>query len=169
MSLYSIDSTINQLLTNGFNEECIDTDTGEILEDKAKELLDKLNLDRHTKIENIALFIKNLNAEVTDIKSEESALKDRRTKKENKVKYLSSLIANSLINANEKSFETSKVALSFKKSEAVSIINLSLVPKKYIKTKTEESADKTAIKKAIKDGKVIDGVLLEEKQNLQIK
>lgn len=62
--------------------------------------------------------------------------------------------------------------ISFRKSERVKIndeINLTGIPDKFIKVKMTKSADKTAIKEALKAGEVIDGASLEEVNNIQIK
>jgi len=48
-------------------------------------------------------------------------------------------------------------------------IYLILIPKEFTTTKIEISPDKTAIKKAIKEGKIVPGAVLLQKQNLQIK
>ena len=59
--------------------------------------------------------------------------------------------------------------LSYRKSESVNITDIDSVPKEYIKIKTEVSADKTNIKKAIKTGQYIDGAELVTNINMQIK
>lgn len=65
-------------------------------------------------------------------------------------------------------FTTSKVDVSFKKSVTTEIIDLAEIPEQYIKTKIERSADKEAIKNAIKSGEVIKGAKLVKKNNIQI-
>ena len=56
MNLYQINEEI---------EKCIDTETGEILD---LEALDKLAMERDTKIENLACWYKNLNCSFTHIR-----------------------------------------------------------------------------------------------------
>lgn len=58
---------------------------------------------------------------------------------------------------------------SFRKSTATEIDDESQIPQEYIKQTITESIDKTAIKKAIQDGKEIPGAKLITRQNLQIK
>ncbi len=58
---------------------------------------------------------------------------------------------------------------SLRKSEAVSVDDMALLPKDFIKTKIEESADKTAIKQAIKSGQDVPGATIEARMNVQIK
>ena len=72
MNLYQIDAEILKV---------IDFETGEVLdEDK----LEELQMSKNEKIENILLYIKNLNADAEIIKAEEKALAERRKAKENK-------------------------------------------------------------------------------------
>ena len=77
MNLYEIDEEIRVLLDQGFNELCIDPETGEILEEKAQELLNGLQEQKTAKVENIALYIKNMNSEADAIKREEQRLAER--------------------------------------------------------------------------------------------
>ena len=59
--------------------------------------------------------------------------------------------------------------VSFRKSESVNIIDIDALPKEYITVKTTEMPDKTAIKRAIKEGTEITGAELVINQNLQIR
>lgn len=169
MSLYDIDRKIAELIENGYNEECVDAETGEFLEGKVEELLSQYECDRAVKIENIALYIKNLNAEAEAIKQEEKKLADRRKAKENKATRLEEYLASSLIGNNETKFESSRCSLSFRKSVKVIVTDEKSLPDDYVKQKIEYTADKTKIKKDLQSGIEIMGARLEEKQNLQIK
>jgi hypothetical protein len=59
--------------------------------------------------------------------------------------------------------------LSFRKSESVEVDLVEALSNDFKITKTTVTADKTAIKKAIKQGENITGARLVEKLNLQIK
>jgi hypothetical protein len=65
--------------------------------------------------------------------------------------------------------DTPLLKLSFRKSEAVEILDEDQVPQEFKDVKITESVSKTKIKDAIKEGKVIPGAQLVTKQNLQIK
>jgi hypothetical protein len=69
-----------------------------------------------------------------------------------------------------KKFETAKVAMSFRKSEAVEFdaSYMADVPVEFLKLR-EPELDKTAVKKAIKAGEEIPGCALVTRQNLTIK
>lgn len=152
-SLYEI----NQDILN-----CIDITTGEILD---YEKLEELQIERNEKIENIALWIKNLEAETKAIKEEINVLHERSEMKERKIEKLKQYLMGSV----EKKFETSKVIISYRKSVSVNITDESKIEEKYIKTKIETAVDKTAIKEDIKNGIAVSGAELIEKQNIQIK
>ena len=83
MTLYEIDE---QILG------CVDSETGEIIDE---EKLAELNIAFDEKVENIALWIKNLLSEAEAIKQEKLKLGDRQKAAENKAeslkKYLQTL------------------------------------------------------------------------------
>ncbi len=160
--LYNITSNYLDILNNLE----IDEETGELLNfDKLEELDSKLE----DKAEAVALYIKNEQSIAGQIKQEEASLAARRKQHENKAERLKDYLSYSLLSANKLKIETSKASLSFRKSESVEVNDIDLIPKEFIKVKTTESADKTAIKKALKSGQNIDGAVLKINQNLQIK
>ena len=168
-SLYELDNSIIELLEHGFNEECIDKETGEIFFDKAQMFLDQLQLDRKSKLENIALFIKNLESEADAIKQEEQNLAARRKAKENKANQLREYVKSSMLILNEPKFETPRVAMSFRTSKVVEVTDVSLLDKQYLKEKIDYTADKKAIKEALENGIEVVGACIKENKNLQIK
>lgn len=161
MTLYEIDRTIMEVVNNGF---AFDEETGEITFDTSN--LESLQLERDTKVENIACWIKNLKADIDGLKEEEKALKERRTAKENKIENLEKYLMFAL---NGEKFETARVAISYRKSQVVEIADGVSLPEEYTRTKTTVEPDKTALKNALKGGAVIEGVELVEKNNIAIK
>lgn len=161
MTLYEIDKTIMEVINNGF---AFDEETGEITFDTSN--LEALQLERDTKVENIACWIKNLKADIDGLKEEEKALKERRSVKENKIENLEKYL---MLALNGEKFETSRVAISYRKSQVVEIADGVNLPEEYTRTKTTVEPDKTALKNALKGGAVIEGVELIEKNNITIK
>lgn len=153
MNLFEIDNEIMN---------CVDMETGEIID---AEKLDKLQMDRDQKIENIALWIKNLVSDAEALKAEKMAFADRQRAAENKAASLKKYLSDYM--AGEK-YKSAKVSVSFRKSEAVNIVDMSQIPEQYLKV-AEPTADKTGIKAALKAGEVIAGAELIENQNIQIK
>ena len=114
-SLYEI----NEQLLN-----LTDSETGEITDWSAFEAL---QLARDEKIENIALYHKNLLAEAAALKAEEKSFSDRRKRAENKAESLKNYLATSL---NGSKFNTTRVAINWRKSTSVEVITKRLSQKR---------------------------------------
>jgi len=153
MKLYEIDSQIENL---------IDLETGEIAD---FEKFEALQMERAEKIENIALWYKNLISDAEQLKAEEKAFSERRKQAENKAESLKNYLDFAL---QGEPFKTTKANVTYRKSESIEIENIGFIPSQYLKV-AEPTADKTAIKQAIKNGEAIKGAELVTKQNIQIK
>ena len=140
---------------------CIDPETGEA--DCVK--LDALMMEWNDKIEGMALWVKDLKAEADAIKAEEKALAERRQAKERKAESIKAYLEKVL--AGQK-FETSRAVCSFRKSQKVEITDLDKIPDDYLRY-SAPTADKTAIKAAIKDGLIIEGAELVDSVSMTIK
>lgn len=160
MTLYEINDSIQQL---------IDPETGEILDFEA---FQDLQLAMTDKMENIALWIKDLAAEENALGAEISALTERKRATKNKIERLKDYLAKFLSDSGGK-FSTPKVALSFRKSLKVNVTPdfLEWAEKEgevYLRYKAPE-IDLTEVKKALQSGVPLPFAELEERQNLQIK
>ena len=158
MTIYEIDQAIM---------ECVDLETGEIID---TEQLDKLQMERDAKLENVACWIKDLKAEAEALKNEKQALAERQRVAENKAESLKKWLAYTL--QGEK-FKTPKCAISFRKSEAVEVTDegLNNLMKEHDELLTYKAPEpnKTAIKQAIKDGLNVAGVQLVQNTSTIIK
>ncbi|MCM1055611.1 MAG: siphovirus Gp157 family protein [Bacteroides sp.] len=152
-SLYDIDQRILAL---------VDEETGEIEDFEA---LNKLQIERDEKIENLALWVKNLKADEESYKAEKQSFEEKQRQARQRRESLERYISEAL--GGEK-FKTSRVECSFKKSSRVEIDDIFSLPKEFLRYKDPE-ADKTAIKEAVKDGKEVAGARLVTALNLQIK
>lgn len=158
MKLYEINNAILN---------CIDMETGEIID---TEQLDKLQMERDTKLENVACWIKDLKAEAEALKNEKQALAERQRVAENKANSLKKYLAYAL---DGKKFSTAKCAVSFRSTESVEVTdeglnNLMKEHDELLTYKTPEP-NKTAIKQAIKDGLNVSGVQLVQNTSTIIK
>lgn len=153
-TLYEIDAAIMG---------CIDGETGEVI-DPVK--LDGLMMQRERKLEGVALWIKNLKADMSALKAEKDAFAEREKQTKAKLESLSEWLTRAL---DGEKFETPKVKVSFRSSEAVEITDESLLPKDYIRVKTETAPDKVAIKEALKHSFIVPGAELVQNKNIQIK
>ena len=159
MTIYEIDNEIMN---------CIDMETGEVID---TEKLNDLQMERDAKIENVALWIKELNAEAEAIKNEKQALAERQRVAENKAESLKNWLAYAL---NGEKFKTAKCSISYRNSESVEVTEEGLEAlmrehEDLLTYKTPEP-NKKAIKDAIKnDGLTVAGVQLVQKTSTIIK
>lgn len=157
-SLYKINQQIFELLEN---------ETADNSEEIAKEL-ESYILTRDTKIENIALYFKNLKAEIEALKVEEGSLKERRKFKENKKESIENYLMQSMLMIAKDKFETPRVKITVKTTERV-VEDMSVLSKEWMREKITVEANKELIKKALKSGEIIEGAVLERFELLQIK
>ena len=158
MTIYEIDQAIM---------ECVDLETGEIID---TEQLDKLQMEREEKLENVACWIKELKAEAEAIKAEKQILANRQKVAENKAESLKKYLAYAL---DGKKFSTAKCAVSFRNTEIVEITQegLEALMKEHDELLTYKAPEpnKTAIKQALKDGLTVAGVQLVQNVSTIIK
>ena len=158
MNIYEIDNAMFSL---------IDEETGEI---KDYEAFEELQMKKEEKIENTALWYKNLVAESKAIREEEKALAERRKSLENKAENLKNFI-NRTLDGNK--FSTSKVAISYRKSTAVEVddefIDYAMKNNNDLLTFKRPEPNKTVIKGMLQGGFDIPHAELVERNNMSIK
>lgn len=148
------------------NQQLLDTmdlDTGEIID---TDKFDQLQLERNDKLENVALWYKNLLSEAAAYKAEKDVFAEKQKRAEAKADSLKKYL-DSVLNGNK--FETVKVNVSYRKSTSVEVIDQEAIPEQYLRSVTTVSPDKTEIAKALKVGELVEGVTLKESSNIQIK
>lgn len=105
-TLYEIDGALLRLM-----EESVDPETGEFKPDQ--EAWDRLQMEREVKIENTALYIKDLRARAGDIAEEVKTLQARKKALERRADWLAENLRRSLDGAD---FETARCAVKFRKN-----------------------------------------------------
>lgn len=167
MRLYDIAADYVHVIEGGF----IFNDDGEILFDS--ENLDELEAELEDKIEATALYYKNLDAEQTAIENEIKALQKRKDTLANKKDRLKKYTLACMQMADMKKLETSKVALSTRKSSSVVIYDENklkqIAPQVFVEQ--EPKLNKTLLKKVLADthGALDSCAAIQENINLQIK
>lgn len=150
--------------------DCIDSETGEILD---MEALEQLQMDRVQKAENVACWRKNLMAMIASIKAEEDALKKRRETLQRKVDGIDGYLA---AHFSGEKIETARAVINWRKSTGVEIVDkqeaidylMHIAHEELLKYK-EPDIDKKAAKVLLEAGENIPGMTLAERLNLQIK
>ncbi|WP_304270204.1 siphovirus Gp157 family protein [Phascolarctobacterium succinatutens] len=163
MKLFDIDEKLAACVKLD-ESRVVDTESGEIID---LEAIAALEMERDKKIENLGCWYKNLLADAEALKAQKNAFAEREKAAKAKAESLKGFLGRYL---NGKKFESAKVAMSFRKSEAVEFDAKCIgdVPEEFLKFKDPE-LDKVAVKKAIKAGETVPGCELVARQNLQIK
>lgn len=161
MTIYEIDARMAGL---------IDPETGELLDYEA---FASLQMEREAKIENMALWYKDLTAEAKAIREEEKALAERRKSAENKAERLKGYLDEAL--AGE-SYKSAKVAVSYRRSKAVELADESAVIGELENGGyndciyyTAPRVNKVALARLLKDGGAVPGAELVERNNIQVR
>ena len=161
MNLFEINDAITRCvkLADG---DYVDTETGEIIDTAA---IEQLEMDRDTKIRNIACWIRNLESDEKQLAEQEKIFRERKQACKNKRESLKSYLAAFL---NGKKWQNSEVAISWRKSESVEVEEGAAIPEQYLRYK-EPEINKAQLKADLKAGAVVDGCQLVTKNNIQIK
>lgn len=157
--LFDIDEDIRRAL-----EEMIVDEDGAI-DPESFEKLSALAEEREKKLENVALYYKELLHEAEDLKFEAEILTKRARVCQNQAEGLKTYLTSSL---NGETLKTARVAVSYRKSESV-VIDEKLIPKKYLEKTIDYKVDKKKLKELLKNGEKIKGAQIVEKNNIQIK
>ena len=161
-ALYEIDQAIL---------DCVDLETGEILD---SEKLDALQMEREAKLEGVALWIKDMNAEATAVKEEADKLNARKKALDNKVAALKQWLLYALNGEKLKTprcnvYQThsQKVVIDDEKA-LVDMFMASPFYEKFLRIK-EPEIDKVALKDSMKQGYEYEFAHLEETESVVIK
>ena len=161
-ALYDIDQEIL---------DCVDLETGEILD---SEKLDALQMEREAKLEGVALWVKDLNAEAAAVKEEADKLTARKRALDNKIAALKMWLLMALDGQKLKTprcnvYQThsQKVVIDDEKA-LIDMFMTSPFGEKFLRMK-EPEIDKVALKDSMKHGFEFEFAHLEETESVVIK
>ena len=161
MTLYEINKELEAVYESAF-----DAETGE-MDMAAEQALNDLQMARDEKIENIALMIKNLQADADAIKAEAQKQAKRAKICENKANWLKAYLFSVL---NGEKYKSAKCEITYRKSKNVecTVDDVSTLDPRFLRYSLPE-LNKTELKKALEAGEAVAGCALVEKYNIQIK
>jgi len=162
MNLFQIDEQLQRCVKLESSDNYVDTETGEIIDTAA---IEQLEMDRDTKIRNIACWIKNLESDEKALADQIKTFTARKNAAKNKRESLKSYLAAFLAG---KKWQNSEVAISWRKSESVEVEEGAAIPEQYLRYK-EPEINKAQLKADLKAGAVVHGCQLVTKNNIQIK
>ena len=167
VSIYEIQKEMEKYLAWDFEEN----------QEEAIKKFEELEVKFEEKLENIAKYITNLNAEAESLKPEIERLVEKQQSYKKKAENLKKFVDIILFNKYEyeirnwviKKIPAWNFDYAYRKSEAVIITDEEAISKDYKKIVETTKIDKTAIKKAIKEWKDVDGAEIKNNFNLNIK
>lgn len=141
---------------------------GELDAEMLQDTLEAIEGEIEVKADGYAKIMKNLQKDIDGLKAEEKRIADRRKAIENHIKSLKLNLESAMIATGKKKFKTDLFGFGIQKNPAsLAIEEGTEIPADFIKV--VESVDKTALKKAVKDGLEIDGVSLVQTESLRIR
>lgn len=167
MTLWETQLQLDKLFIIPETGEGVDEETGEIFDIS---YVNDLKLTKDQKLRDITLLYKGIGTDVDAVTKEIkrlTAIKKTLTNRQESLKgYVSSVLQGEKWEAEDFSCK-----IGYRMSrDVVTVDDISSVPIEYFKTpQTESNLNKTAIKEALKDGKEIAGVHLQDNNNIQIK
>ena len=160
MTLYEIDEAILAL---------VNPETGEI-EDMNR--LDELQMERSRKLENVALWIKDLESDSSAIQEEEKNLRKRREQADRKAKRLRRWLHEAL---GGQKFSTPRAAVSYRRSTSLEIDDEESFAqwcqenRPDLLKQPKPEINRPAVREALEKGEELWGAGLKENENLIIR
>ena len=158
MTIYDIDSAIAAL---------VDPETGELGDYEA---FQRLQMERETKIENLALLYKETRATAEAIKAEADRLVQRRRVLENNAKRMQEYLAQVL---DGEKFTSPRCSVGYRRSEGTEtdpeFLGWAREHRPELLIEQQPKIDTQQLKRELKDGLVCDHARLVERQNVQVR
>lgn len=169
MKLFEISETYQALM--------MAIENGEIEDEQAiADTLEAIEGTFSEKVDNIANMIQQYEAAAKALKEKADSITERAKQKQNRADSLKRYLSAHMIRTGHMKFESDQNKITFRRSEAVEIADETAFVEYVQKIGLDElltykapTPNRTAIKAAIKNGAVLDGAALIEKQNMQIK
>lgn len=152
-NLYEISSELASL---------VNPETGEIQD---FDRFEALNMQRDSKIENMALWYKNLISDAAQYKEEKDKFAALEKAAKNKADSLKRYIDTFLSGTP---FKTTRIQIRYLKSSRVVVDHPEEVEKTYLRY-PEPEVNREAVKAALAAGQTVSGCHIEESQNINIK
>jgi len=158
---------ISDALMDALDNVRVDEETGEIV---GAEELQAVQLSAEAKIVSTGRYLAMRRVQLEGMKQAAKNIAVRIKAEERRQAWLEEQTIKGMQALDSKLIEAPDVALQVRQNpESVDIFDEAQIPADFIKTKTVDSIDKTAIKSALKSGKDVPGAKLTRTQKLVIK
>jgi len=155
-------------LTEQYNNIMELIENPDVPQELLEESLNTINDELDTKLENIAKVIKSIEVDIKGLKEEEKRLANRRKAKENKISNLKEYVEGAMRSTGVFKVKGKVFTLAIQKNApSVFIKDLERIPNEYFRVK--EEIDKVLLIQHLKEGQVIEGAELQQKESLRIR
>jgi hypothetical protein len=118
---------------------------------------------------NYAFVLKTFEGEVSLISEEIKRLTAIKKAKESAIDRMKDAVLSAMQIYSIEKVSSPTLNISVRRTESIEVPLVELLDPRFVTEKIVKSADKIAIKKAIKDGEIIEGAFIQANYNLQIK
>lgn len=162
LTLYKLTDQYRDALTN-----LLDADLPqEVIDDTLEGLVGSVE----EKAKNVAAFARNLEATAAQIRDAEKQMAERRQFIERRAARMRDYLLTNMQKSGISKIESPWFAISIRNNpEAVTIDDEAALPAEFVRVKEVRSADRNAIKDALKAGQDVPGCRLTRSQRLDIK
>lgn len=170
MRLYEMCAELRALEDAAEDGMYIHPETGEMM--SFPEAIEQIEMDKRVKLENIAIWVKNLMSDAAALKIEEENLSKRRRAAEGKIESLKAYLL-ACMKREDGTFEkfaSPRAAITIRRNApSVAIHDEALLPREFLVEKTTVSVDKKSIAEVLKRGIEVPGAHFEEGRSVMIK
>jgi len=128
-----------------------------------------LALQKQEKVSNTIKYIRNIESIAQQADEEAKRLKELSKSYEKQAQRIKAWVLHSMLAHDITHIETSLGKLGIRRSEETIIDNIEVLPTEFKQEKITVTADKTAIKKALHEGRLVEGAHIQENNSLNIK
>jgi len=118
---------------------------------------------------NYGFVLKTFEGDVSLISEEIKRLTAIKKAKENAIDRMKDAVLSAMQIYGIEKISSPTMNISIRRTESIEVPLLELLDDRFVTEKIVKSADKIGIKKAIKDGEMIEGAFIQANYNLQIK
>lgn len=170
MKLYEICEELRALENAAEDDMYIDPETGEVMDFKTA--LERLEMDKRVKLENIAILYKNLASDAAAMSIEEDNLCKRRKVVEGKMESLRGYLLAMMTreDGTVEKFASPRAAITIRRNApGVVVHDENLLPEEFKIQKVTVAADKKSIAEVLKRGIEVPGARLEATRSVMIR
>lgn len=156
-------------LTGDYKKIMALIEEGELDSEMLQDTLEAIEGNLEVKAENYGFIAKNLESQALMLDTEIKRLQERSSYCKKQSESMQQTVFDMMKATNNTGFKTDHFTFKTRKSSALAVDEYAIIPKEYLKVKTIQSVDKTALKKAIQSGAIIKGVTIENRTNYAMK